>query len=435
MPRVCAPLVACLAWLIAAAAIGQQLPQAWIDESNAAMRRHRTAPLRVVVLNAEGSPVPGAVVQATQTGHDLPLGFVADRSGLDGLPLDAPVYRHFNTVSLDRLVAWPDAHPRRNAEHPMLAARRVAHQARQAGLAIRLGPVASQDPAHNPDWVVDLPPADLAAALLHRTDAVLDELVAAAPGTQVDLLADGLSHQSLTRALGPQVRRLLFDHARAAAPRARLAVRFANALTGHRRTRLPDAVAALREDFIDADLIALEEHIKTPLQRAPLQRAVDAIDSLGYGLTLASLDVGGPTPEAAAYQLELLLRTLVPSPACAGVVFNTVVTPLPDAPRVPGRPAPLENAGLIDTAGQLTPAGRVVEHLFGEQWRSDEFAVTDAELAAANLTLFAGTYTLTVMLPPTDAHPEGQTFTYPLHLPASTQTRLAVVQPLRVTTD
>ncbi|MEM0914390.1 MAG: hypothetical protein AAGK09_07245 [Planctomycetota bacterium] len=433
MPRARTLLLACLACLItpvAPIATAQRLPQAWVDASDEAMRRHRTAPVRIVVLNAEGSPAPGAVVQATQTRHHLPLGFVADRSGLDGVPLDAPVYRHFNTLSLDRLIAWRDAHPRPDAEHPMLAARRVAHQARQRGLDLRLGPLVSQDPARNPDWVAALPPDELAAALLHRVDAVTAEFAApGSPRTQVDLVGDALAHRDLTRALGPQVRRLLFDHARVRAPHAQLAVRFTDALTGHRRSRLPDAVAALREDFIDADLVALDERIDTPIQRAPLERTLQAIDALGYGLALASLDVGGPTPEAAAYQLELLLRTVVPSPACRGIVFNTVAQTLDDTSST------VENAGLIDVLGELTPSGRVVERLFGEEWRSDELAVTDPELAAADLTLFAGTYTLTVMLPPSDTHPDGQTFTYPLHVPPSTQTRLAVVQPLRIPTD
>jgi len=420
------------ALLAATPALAQQLPDEWVAESDRLMRQNRTARLRVVVLNAEGSPVPGAVVEARQTRHHLPLGFVATRSGLDGIDLSAPVYRQFNTLSLDRLTQWRDAHPRPNAEHPMLAARRVAHQARQHGLDLRLGPVLSEDPAHNPDWVAALPSDQLAPSLTHRLDVALADFAAhAGPSTQIDLLGHGLSHQHLTDTLGQGLRRSLFDHARAAAPHASLAVRFTDALAGHRRARLAAAVADLREDFIDADLVAIEERIEGGLQRAPLIRTLDAIDRLGYGVTLASLDVGGPSPEAAAYSLELLLRTLAPHPACRGIVFNTVVAPLDDAPAPLDGPAPPANAGLIDTDGRLTPAGRVVEQLFGQTWRSNELAVTDPELAAADFTLFVGTYDLTVMLPPTPDHPDGQTFTHTLHLPPSDQPRFTALQPLR----
>jgi hypothetical protein len=421
-----------MTWLVAGSATGQELPSAWVAESDAQMWRNRTARLRVVVLDAAGSPVPGAVVEAVQVSHELPIGFVASRAGLDGIDLSEPVYRQFNTVSLDRLVRWREVHPRADAEHPMLDARRVAHQARQRGLAVRLGPIVSEDAAHNPDWAAALPPEALHDAVGHRLEAALRDFgVHAGPSTQVDVIGHALSHRHLTDTLGPATPRVLLDLARTICPDARLAVRFSDALTGHRRSRLASAVADLREGFVDIDLIAIDERVTGGVQRAPLQRTLDAIDRLGYGVAIASLDVGGGSPEAAAYAMELLLRTVVPHPACRGVMFHTLVTPLEGQAAEPGRRSPPEHAGLIDPLGQLTPAGRVVERLFGQAWRSREMAITDPELAGADLVMYAGTYDFTVMLPPTPEHPEGRSFTRTLRLPASEQPRFTALQPLR----
>ncbi|MEM6332090.1 MAG: hypothetical protein AAF823_01980 [Planctomycetota bacterium] len=417
-----------LAVALARPLAAQTMPAAWVEESDRLMRQNRTADLRVVVLDHQANPVSGAVVEARQLAHDLPLAFHADRQGLDGIDFTKPVYRHFNAVALDRLVDWPTAHPRRDANHPMLAARRVAHQARQRGLNVRLGPVVSEDPAVNPDWLSPLPPVDLAAAIEARLDATLAEFVSpGSPATQLDLVGDALAFSDLTLRLGPQYRRWMVDRARAAAPHATLCIRLSDALTGHRRARLADVAASLREDFIDADLIAIDQRVTGGLQRAPLLRTVEAIDRLGYGITLASLDVGGPSPEAAAYHLELLLRTLAPSPALHGIAFATVVTPPTDDP------AATPHAGLIDALGDPTPAGQVFDRLFGEHWASNEVAVTDPELASASFRLFTGTYEFTVHLPPTATHPDGQTFTQRLHLPPSDALRLTVLQPLRDT--
>jgi hypothetical protein len=162
------------------------------------------------------------------------------------------------------------------------------------------------------------------------------------------------------------------------APGVRLAVRFEDMLSGPRRVELAAAVAALREDFVPLDEVAIEQTILGKLNRTPAQRSIQAIGALGYDVVIAKLEVGGASEAAAALNLETLLRVLYAEPAVQGIYLAGLREDQLAAP----------NAALLDASGQPTLPGRVFQTLVAG-WHTDLRLVTD-ELGEARLRVFPG---------------------------------------------
>ena len=155
-------------------------------QADARIEKHRKADAAVVVLDAEGKPVPGAKVAVEQTRHAFLFGcniFIwgktADDKRGDGLPpafRRAAQLRHAAVLLVRLRAAAGQAEPcLHRAGRPLVPGARHRHQGPPAGLELRRSPLAARRPGRDP------PPADGAdratassrfAGLIDRWDVV-----------------------------------------------------------------------------------------------------------------------------------------------------------------------------------------------------------------------------------------------------------------------
>ncbi|HEX7008448.1 MAG TPA: endo-1,4-beta-xylanase [Phycisphaeraceae bacterium] len=421
MPRVlCILALACLGLMIwpaqcaFAAADEPFLDGAWVQATQQRIEQVRQTPLRLIVLDADGQPVPGATVRIEQQRHDFVIGLVlgSNEAALpEALGTDEPVWRCFNAVSLDRLTDWARLAPSPDAEPAWTPLDEIVEQAKRRGLVVRWGELIHSDPGRNPPWVGVLRGQGLRDALEEHVHEVLSRYGWAVD--QFDLYTRSFQHRFIERELGEPMLRYLYESAKAQAPRAAMAIRFENALGGGRTPELVQIVTALRQGAVPLDQVSLDEHIARPLVQAPLERALTWLEQIELEVVLADLEVGGASEAAAAINLETLLRTLMAQPVVGGVWFGAV--------RPAGAAVP--DASLLDGQGKPTRLGRLVDRLFHELWWTSVDAVTD-ELGNVRTRVFAGTHRIAAILP-------GGTLVHTLvYLPRQEEERVVILQPL-----
>ncbi len=389
-----------------------QLLQAdWIDENNRRIADARQTAVRVIVLDEKGVAQAGVPVQIQQISRDLPIGFTIGRDGFEGLDLDQPVWRVFNAVALDRVTRWAITQPTPDVREDLTPAMWIVDEAQRRGMTVRWGGIVSADPAQNPDWLLGLTDRLLEQLLDLHVAEVLEDF---GPRVgQFDIYTDNLSHRFIEDRLGHAMVRRLYERSKAIAPHAAMCMRFNDSLTGQRLPAMVRAVTAMREDFIPADLIAIEQRIEGKVNRTPLRRALEWIGRLGMGVVLVDLEVGGGSDAAAAVNLETLFRVVMADPNVQGVWMGPIHAGDVTDPA----------AALLDADGRPTALGELFDRLFTELWRTDELLKTD-ELGNAQTPVFAGAHQITALLP------DGRAIETTVWVPRDDEVRVIILQPL-----
>jgi len=385
----------------------QVLQGDWVDESEAAIDKHRKTDVTVIVLDREDRAVQGATVRLTQTRHDFLIGLALPPDRLPPEGLDKrPVYRCLNAIALDRLTDWATPSVRSDVSPGEVAS---AWEQAVDPIRIGFGRVVSADPARNTDKLSLLSARDLRDAVLARVNLAAG--FEPEPDTY-DLYADLLYQDMIERKLGTGMLPRMFDHARARRQDARFGLRVRDVVSLQRTRDLSLMVQKLQIRQIDFDHVAIEQRFAGQVQPRPLGRMLDqALRPLDVPASFAMLEVGGPSDVAAGLNMETFLRTAFAQPGIEGVTFAGLTGDLLIE----------KHAALIDAQGEPTPAGHALDQLFFKHWRSDERATTD-ERGNAEARVFTGWYELSATLP------GGQTIVGRAYIPKAERTKLIVLQ-------
>lgn len=390
---------------LAPSAPAQILQGAWVDASQAAIEKHRKTDVTVIVLDQNDRAVQGAKVRLVQQRHDFVLGLSLpdDRMPPDDAE-DLPLYRCFNAIALDRYTSR--AVPGDTAS---LVKRLAAWQSALDPIATQYGRVISADPARNHDRLSLLESGELRDAVLKRINTAIASEPAA---DDYDLYADLMQQDMIERKLGQGMLHRMFNQAQAKQPKASFGLRVRNAITLRRGRDLASTIQKLEVRQIPFDHIAIEQTFTGPLQPNAYKRMLDEyIAPLPKPVKLVSLEVGGTTPIAAAINLETILRLTFTQPRVTGITFAGLV----DDELLE------EHAALIDSKGQPTPSGELVDHLFTKLWQSDASGQTD-ERGNVQARVFTGWYTVTATLP------DGTKLTSEVYIPKAERAKLIVLQ-------
>jgi len=147
---------------------------------------------------------------------------------------------------------------------------------------------------------------------------------------------------------------------------------------------------------------------------------MDWMDGMDINVVFVGLEVGGSSEAAAAFNLEVLLRTAFASsndqgqPTVKGVWFGPLTPEQASAP----------NAALVDAQGNLTEPGRVVDRLFFDLWRTNEQYQTDLT-GNVRTRIFTGTHRITAELP------TGRILRSTVHVPRRDTRRVIVLEPIK----
>lgn len=399
-----------LACLFAGTGRAQLLSGQWVDDADAQAREHRMTRLRLIVLDADERPAEGAKLRLTQIDHDFRLGAPCEPSTLSRITERKPVYRRLTAISLEPMTAWPELQPAADAPLTLQPVDRALDASAGVVRFVRFGAVVSADPAKLPDWALRLEPAGFAQALDAHAKAVVGSLGPKVDG--FDLYADVLAHRAVEDRLGLAGVRRMFQAARFARPGAALNLRVEGGLTAAQSTALGRRVEGLTGRLVPIQGLTLAQRLTGLVQQESIRRALERATSYGLPVTLAEIEVGGASPIAAAVNLETLLRHAFATPGVEGVYFAGLAAQDITTP----------HAALVDGRGEPTPAGRVVDELFGQVWRSEVQAVAD-EVGNVRARVFAGRYHAVVELP------DGSRSEAWFHVPVSPTEQAVVIQP------
>jgi hypothetical protein len=385
----------------------QILQGEWVERSQAEIDKHRKTEVAVIVLDRDDRAVRNAAVRVEQKRHDFVIGLTLPIDRMppkEGGPM--PVLRCFNAIALDRYTTWSQ---RLEASPAAQAERLGAWRKRIDPIRTHFGPVISADPARNHDRLALLGPAELRDAVLARTD--LAAVFEPTPDSY-DLYADLLRQDLLERKLGEGMLPRLFDRASARRPDAALGVRVREGISLRSGRDMVSRIQRLQVRQVAFDHVTIQQQFRGPLQPNALTRMFDEyVAALGVPVTLAGMEVSGPTPVAAAIHLEMLLRVAFAQPAVQGIYFAG----LTDADHLE------DNAALLNHLGKPTAAGSLLDTLFTEVWRSSEAGQTD-ESGNFRTRVFTGWYTITAKLP------DGRRIETEAYIPKDDRARIVVLQ-------
>ncbi len=397
-----------LLWLMIALPVRAQILQGeWVDTSQAAIEKHRKTDVTVIVLDRQDRAVQGAKVRLVLERHDFVLGLTVPNGRMPPKKCRAlPVYRCFNAIALDRYTDWSD---NKEIGLQQQADRLSAWQTALEPRRTHFGRVISADPARNHDRLSLLGPTDLRDAVLARIDlaSVFDP-----EPDDYDLYSDLLKQDMMERKLGQGMLPRMFSHAEAKRPKASLGLRVRDVISLQNGRALASTIQKLEVRQVPFDHITIEQKFRGPVQPNALRRMLDEyVSPLRVPVSLAALEVGGPTPVASAIKLETLLRLVFAQPRITGIYFAGLV----DEDLIE------ENAGLLDDEGKPSAAGEVLDALFTKVWTSDKSGTTD-ERGNVQARVFAGWYAVTATLP------DGTEVKSEAYIPASGRAKLVVLQ-------
>lgn len=361
---------------------------AWVLAADEAIDQHRKQAVRVVVLNASGELVDGATVSIRQQSHDFPIGCLMPAEGFERLATDHPVWRVFNSVSLEREVSWRQMVNEPGAWRGEQQSRvdALLAEARGMGIGVRLGPWVKGDPAQNPDAVHGL------SAPQHLEQAMADvESLTRWLGRRVDaidLYGDRSGRDGFVTRHGLGGLRALFEAARVAAPTAEINLRYRDGLRGRAMTVLYKSLLEVQQGFVRPDRISLDQQIEGLIVPVALKRDIDRLSGLQTPIDWVNLEVGGNSPEWAEGNLDTVLRLAFAEPSIQGVWFGGMTAEDCLNP----------HAALLDANGDATPAGLVLGKLFADEWWDDLEDQTD-EQGVIETRLFKGVHELSAVLP------------------------------------
>ncbi len=407
-----------MAWLLWAGAAGAQVLQGqWVDDAQERIEAHRMTGLRVIVLNADGTPAAGAQVRVQQVAHDFRIGCVFDDRVVMGMDLGDPVLRVFNTLSMQPLTRWSAIEPMPDDVRGLDRLDTALAGVSTAGRTILWGPVVSADPAQNPDWLSQMNAQAVQASVGEHAGVVMTVFGKRIEGC--DLYADALDHDMLEQASGGSVAlvRQMYQRARFLAPDVKMGLRLRDGLSPGRVGPMVDRVVSLERQVVPFDTLTIEQRFDRAVQPRELLRGLERVAALGKPITLAELEVSGATPVAAAINLETVLRLAFAEPAIQGVIMKTV---RPEE----GSPGSM---ALLDETGEPTASGRLMAGLFNALWWTDSTLPAD-ELGNVYARVYAGRYHVSATLPGDEG---GEPISAKVHIPKADHQQVVVLQRVR----
>lgn len=395
--------------LVVMPAYAQVMQGEWVDASQKAIEKNRKVALRVIVLDRDGKPAGLPVVRVEQRRHafawGVPVGALPPAASGRR---DTLVWRCFSGVSLDAMTGYGEDSDTGGVQvEPM---RRAVNQALDEGYIVRWGTVLSADAARWPARTAKLGDKELAAALARRVSGAMSS----ARGVRdFDFYADSLDHREVEARLGDAGLRRLFEQAKATAPDAALSLHFREALEGERLRDMIRRVIGMQEVFVPIDGLSIDAKFRGTVLQPTVTRSLDWLSGMKLPISLVGVEVGGPSPAAAALNIETVLRLFFADPAFQGVWFAGVTADQnTDA-----------SAALIDTDGTPTPAGNVFDKLVHGLWWTDE-SIKGDELGNARSRVFAGMHKISAVLA------DGTTAETTAWLPPNQPERIVVLQPI-----
>lgn len=429
----------------------QVLSGPWVEQQNERIERYRKGSIRVIVLDERGNAVPGAQIHVAMQRHDFQFGVRLDpayfkpqnsqpdiqpdtqpasqpatqpttqpatQPGVQADPQAAepvlpsdhqPIWRLLNAVSIEEAARWNQLEPQQG-QYDWTQTQHMLDWAASHQLAVHWGEVVSTNAAHLPVWLTAMSNEELADALEAHVTILSQKLAGRAASW--DVIAGLPDRQYIQKRLGEPMLRRLISQAAMLSPDVSRGVRFNDTLAGPRLTDMVQRLTEMRDMQTPISSVTMDVKLGGNVAYVSLERSLEWLVKIGLPIRMTNVEVGGPSPQAAAINLETALRTFFAQPQVQGIWLGGI-----------GLEQVLDpSSALVNQFGTLTPAGELFVKMVGTQWWSDEIVAAD-ELGNARLKVFAGAYKIQAVWP--GGHAATAAYIKP-----SQRTQLIIIQQL-----
>jgi GH35 family endo-1,4-beta-xylanase len=382
--------------------LGSEPDAAWRKAAQARIQEHRMGDLTVIVLDADGRPVPDAKVRAQLTRHAFDFGVAISADWLDRhweTP-EADAYRgtlkqHFNSVAIENALKWSFW------ERDPSVAMQTLKWAKSQGLKMHghvlVWPGLEKFRVHDADEIWAAAQDDPQILRDRINGHIVDILTETAGYVQTwDVVNEAYNQNQLLNLLGREEFTSWFKLAREHAPEAVLMYNDFGLLgqMGTNRVKQQWVYDLLEEAIANGapiDAIGFQAHLGGGY--TPPARVLDILDrfaALGLNLQITEYDLATKSnPELAEQYTRDFLTAVFSHPS---------VTAFQGWNYWSATPTWMPEAAYFDERWQLMPVGRAYDALVRDQWWTDLDITTDTQ-GRATLRGFLGQYTVTVTTP------------------------------------
>ncbi len=362
-------------------------PVAWKAEADARIEQLRKRDAQVIVLNAAGNPVPGAVIDISQSRHAFGLGTTINSGALPHPEYAQFLRDNFEWGVMEFEAKWHQTEQSQgNVDYAL--ADRIVEFARANDIALRGHTIFRGVEQFVPAWIRQLTPSQLRSAVNSRLASVVDHFRGDFRHWDVN---NEMLHGSFYEDRLPGIRTSMFQQARAADPDTRLFVNDYGVITGGLAATYRAFIEELIAGGAPIDGIGVQGHFPAaPAIVSPLDvlQRLDVLGPLGLPVWITEFDVQDPDVESRADQLEALYRTAFSHPAVDGILMWGFWA---------GAHWRGADAALVDQDWTVNAAGRRYQELVAE-WTTHTAGSTGGD-GRFDLRGFHGTYDVTVTVP------------------------------------
>ncbi|MEE2681995.1 MAG: endo-1,4-beta-xylanase [Planctomycetota bacterium] len=341
-----------------------ELESDWESAANDRIRELRTRSVRVEVVDQDGCPVPGALVESVQERRSFGFGTAINRNHMSNTTYTEFVAENFEWAVMENAAKWRQ---NQNSAGPpdYSDADAMVQFCLENDLRMRGHCVFWANPLRVPDWVQPLTGTALETAISDRIESVIPRY--AEVFEHWDVNNEMITNRFFADRLGEGIRSQMFQRVRARDADVTLFVNDFSILTSNRQTELLQQVEALEADGATVDAIGAQGHFPTPPTGAVVLQRLDNLARASKPIWITEFDCPAADETRRADALETVYRAAFSHPSVEGILmWGFWAGSLNNGP----------DAALVDLDWSLTESGVRYQALMDE-WSTETSGSTD----------------------------------------------------------
>jgi GH35 family endo-1,4-beta-xylanase len=359
-------------------------PYDWKTQANARIEQIRKRDVRLLIVDANGSPVPGVNVNVKQTRNRFAFGS-AINFNISNPSYAAFFKTNFQWAVMENESKWYANEPSRS-NVTYTAANSITNFCRTNGITLRGHTIFWAVEANVQQWVKNLSDANLRIHLTNRLNSVVNHF----KGTfgHWDVNNEMLHGDYFGQRLGGWVNPWMFQHARLLDPNVKLFVNDYNVIASNETEAYKQQILGLISSNAPIDGIGAQGHFGATINPLLTEARLDSLAELGLPIWITEYDSANADETIRADNLEMLYRIAFSKQAVDGVLMWGFWA---------GSHWRGSNAAIVNLNWTLNQAGLRYQSLLAE-WKTTTNG-TAAGGGAFDFRGFHGNYDITLMPP------------------------------------
>jgi len=356
----------------------------WKVQANARIEQIRKRDVRLLIVDANGNPVPGVSVDVKQTRNRFAFGSAIN--GNISNPNYAAFFKtNFQWAVMENESKWYSNEPSRS-NVTYTAANNITNFCYANGITMRGHTIFWAVQANVQTWVTNLSNPDLLIHLTNRLNSAVNHF----KGTFVhwDVNNEMLHGDFFGQRLGGWVNPWMFQHARSLDPNVKLFVNDYNVVSSGETAAYKQQILGLISSNAPIDGIGAQGHFGATINPLLTEARLDSLAELGLPIWITEYDSSNADENIRADNLEMLYRIAFSKQAVDGVLMWGFWA---------GSHWRGSNAAIVNLNWTLNQAGLRYQSLLAE-WRTTNSGPSGVD-GAYDFRGFHGNYDITLTPP------------------------------------